>query len=140
MQKYWPMGFQITHLLQKGICFRKLTKITFAYLLSHHQTNLYTRLHNSGSNWVQIVHFFQEIFSGKIFYYFCVPIVFYLTSTFQKKFQRANYQIRLHNFCSNWAWPCPAKGNLLEKLINIALVFYIPSCYIISKKSWESRS
>ena len=70
------MQSQIIHLLQKGICFRKLTNITFAYLLSPHQTNLYTRLHNSASNWVQIIHISQEIFSRKIDYYFCVPIVF----------------------------------------------------------------
>ena len=125
------MQSQIIHLLQKGICFRKLTNITFAYLLSPHQTNLYTRLHNSASNWVQIIHISQEIFSRKIDYYFCVPIVFINIS---KKSQRANHQIRLHNFGPNWAWPCPPKGNLLEKLTNIALVFYILSCYIIFKK------
>ena len=34
MQKCWPMWFQITHLPQRGNCFRKLTNITFAYLLS----------------------------------------------------------------------------------------------------------
>ena len=28
------MSFQVTHLSQKGTCFRKLTNITFAYLLS----------------------------------------------------------------------------------------------------------
>ena len=98
------------------------------------------KLHNFGSNWTQIAHFFQDIFSAKTDYYFCVPIVFYLTTIFKKKSQRANHQTRLHNSGLCWAWPCPPKENLLEKLTNIALVFYIPSWYIISKKSWASRS
>ena len=34
MQNCWPMLFQITHLPLKGTSFRKLTNITFAYLLS----------------------------------------------------------------------------------------------------------
>ena len=140
MQKCWPIWFQITHLPQKGTCFRKLTNITFAYLLMSPPTNPYTRLHSFGWNWAQIVHFSHEILSVKIYCYFCVPIVFYLTITFQEKSQRAHHQTRLHNFGPNWAWPCPPKGNLLEKLTNIALVFYIPSCKIISKKSWASRS
>ena len=33
MQKCLPMWFQITYLPQKRTCFRKLTTITFAYLL-----------------------------------------------------------------------------------------------------------
>ena len=63
-----------------------------------------------------------------------MPIVFYLTIIFLKKSQRKNHQTRLHNSDPNWAWTCPSKGNLLEKLTNITFVFYIPSCYIISKK------
>ena len=50
------------------------------------------RLHNFGSNWVQITHFQQEIFSGKIDCYYCVPAVFYLTTAFQKNSQRPNHQ------------------------------------------------
>ena len=95
MQKCWPMWFQITHLPQKGTCFRKLTNITCLPIEPHHstafQTNLYTRLHNSGSNWAQIVHFSQEIVSGKIDYYFSVLAVFYIATTI-KKSQRANHR------------------------------------------------
>ena len=36
--------------------------------------------------------------------------------------------------------PFPPKGKFLEKLTNITLAFYIPSCYIILKKFSESRS
>ena len=104
----------------------------------HHSTafqiNPETRLHNFGSDWPQIAYFAQEIYSGKIYYYFCVPIVFYLTTTFQNKSRRVDHHIRLHNFGPNWAWPCPPKGNFWEKLASIALVFHIPLCYIISKK------
>ena len=132
------MWFQITHLPQKGTCFRKLTNITCLTIESHHstafQTNLYTRLHNSGSKWAQIAHFSQEIVSGKIDYYFSVLAVSYIATTI-KKSQRANHQKKLHNSGTNWAWPCPPKENLLEKLTNIALVFHIPSCYILSKQS-----
>ena len=132
------MWFQITHLPQKGTCFRKLTNMTCLPIEPHHstafKTNLYTRLHNSGSNWAQIVHFSQEIVSGKIEYYFSVLVVFYIATTI-KKSQRANHHTKLHNSGTNWAWPCPPKENLLENLMNIALVFHIPSCYIFSKQS-----
>ena len=99
------------------------------------------RLHNFGSNWVQITHFPQEIFSGKIDCYYCVPAVLYLTTAFQKNSQRPNHQKGC--IILSQIWPeltFPSKTNLLEKLTNISLVFYIPSCYIISKKSSESRS
>ena len=141
MQKCWPMWFQVIHLFQKGTCFEKLTNITFSYLLSPTVLQHFKQILKQGCIIsAQIAHFTQEIYSGKFDYYFCVPIVFYLTITFQKKYQRPNHQTRLHNFSPNWAWPCPPKGNFWEKLVNIASVFHILLCYIISKKSWESRS
>ena len=132
------MWFQITHLPQKGTCFGKLTNITFAFLLIptilQYFKQIFIQVANSGSNQAQVAHFSQDICSGKIDYYFCMPIVFYLTIIFLKKSQRKNHQTRLHNSGLNWAWSCPSKGNLLEKLTNITLVFYIPSRCVISKK------
>ena len=96
------------------------------------------RLHNFGSNWVQITHFQQEIFSGKIDCYYCVPAVFCLTTAFQKKFSNTKSLKRLHNFVPNLAWvDFSIKNEFTWKLTNISLVFYIPLCCIISS---ESRS
>ena len=141
----------MVHLLQKGNCFGKLTNITFAnelnsIILEHFKQNPQSRsldikLHNFGSDWVQINHFPQEIFSGKMDCYYCVPAVFYLTTAFQENFQRPNHQKGC--IILSQIWPeltFPSKTNLLEKLTNLSLVFYIPLCYITSKKSSESRS
>ena len=144
MQKCWPMWFQVTHLPKKGNCFGKLTNITFVYLLSP----------------IIQQHFKQILKQSCIILAQIGPKLFILpkryilekSTTFvcllcsisqhfkKKKSWRANHQTTLHNFDPNWAWPCPPKVIFLEKLANIALVFHIPLCYIISKKSWESRS
>ena len=86
------MWFQITHLPQKGTCFGSMSNIILPNYCPHHSTafrkNPYTRLYSFGSNWIQIAHFSQELLGklyGKILYYFCVLIVFYRTTTFQKK-------------------------------------------------------
>ena len=94
-----------------------------------------------GSKWVQIAHFPQEIFYGKIGYHFSVPIVFHLTTTFQKNLREQIIRqgsITLAQIGLELSRP--PKGNLLETLATIALIFYIPLCFIISKKFCESRS
>ena len=129
----------------EGNLFWKLINITFAYLLeSTILQNLkkknYT-VSKFGSKWVQIAHFPQEIFYGKIGYHFSVPIVFHLTTTFQKNLREQIIRqgsITLAQI--GLELPCPPKGNLFETLATIALVFYIPLCFIISKKFCESRS
>ena len=141
--------FQITHLPQKGTWFRKLTNITFVYLLSPTILQYFKQILKQGCTIsaqigpkLSIVpkrYFLRKLIITLLNLKFNtllkLPIVFYLTKTFQKKkSMRANHQTRLHNFGQNWAWPCPSKRNLLEKLTKIALLFYIPSCYIISKK------
>ena len=98
-------------------------------------------MHSFGSKWVQITHFPQDVFSGKIDCYYCVPAVLYLTKAFQKNSQRPNHQKGCITLSQIWSeLTFPSKTNLLEKLSNISLVFYIPLCYIISKKLSESRS
>ena len=84
--------------------------ITFSYLfrltvLQHFKQIFIAviRLHNFGSNLVQITQFPQEIFFGKIECYYCLPTVFYHATTVQKSPQMANHETRLHNFGSKWA-------------------------------------
>ena len=122
----------------------KMYLVSCTNIEPHHptfQTNpqnlsLDIRLHNFGWDWVQITHFPQEIFSGKIDCYYCVAAVFYLTTTFQKNHQRLNQHTRLHNLCPNLAWvDLSIKNKFIGKFTNISLVFYILSCYAISKKS-----
>ena len=96
--------------------------------------SLEIKLHRFNSNLVQITHFLQEIFSGRIDCFYCVPAVFYLTTAFQKHSQRLNYQQGC--IILSQIWPeltFPSKTNSLEKLTNISLVFYVPLCYILSK-------
>ena len=109
MQKSRSILLQITHWLQKGL-FRIIDNITFAHLfrltiLQHFRQVFIAviRLHNFGSNLVQIAQFPQEIFFGKIECYYCLPTVFYQATTFQKSPQMANHETRLHNFGSKWA-------------------------------------
>ena len=68
MQKSRSILLQLTHWLQKGL-FRKIDNITFAYLfrltILQHFKQIFVaviRLHNFGSNLVQIAQFPQEIF------------------------------------------------------------------------------
>ena len=79
------MWFQITHLPQKGTCFRKLTNITFAYLLSPTIIQHFKQMFMQGSIILAQIgpKFSQGILSGKIDYYVCVLVVFYITSTLQ---------------------------------------------------------
>ena len=96
-------------------------------------------MHNFGSNWVQITHFLQEIFSGKIDCYYCVPAVLYLTTVFQKNSQRPNHQKDC--IILSQIWPeltFLPKTNLLEKLTNISLVFLYPvMLHNFKKILWE---
>ena len=134
------MWFQITHLPQRGTYFRKLTNITFAYLLSATILQYFKQIFIQGCIILAQIGPKRTIFPKRYFLkkltitFVCLlcPI---LQQHFKKKFQRADHQTRLHNFGPNWDCPCPQKENLLEKLTNIALVIHIPSCYIISKKS-----
>ena len=88
------------------------------------------KLHNSAQIGPKLPIFPKIYFPGKLTITFVCLLCSILQQRFKKKKpQRANHQTRLHNSGPNWAWPCPPKGNLLEKLTNIELVFYIPSCY-----------
>ena len=106
----------MVHLLQKGNCFGKLTNITFAnelnsIILEHFKQNpqsgsLDIKLHNFCSDWVQINHFSQEIFSGKMENFLlllctCCVLSYYSIS---RKFSETKSSKRLHNFVPNLAW------------------------------------
>ena len=150
MQK-WPMWIQVTHFPKKRNCFGKLINITFVYLLSPIIQQHFKRILKQSC--MILAQIGPKLFIlpkryilGKSTIIF-VCLLCSISQHFKKKKKkswRANHQIRLHNFDPNWAWPCPPKVNFLEELANIALVFHIPLCYIISKKkkkkSWESRS
>ena len=145
MQKCWPIRFQVIHLSQKGSCFGKLTNITFAYLLSPTIRQHFKQILIQGCIILaqigpKLPILPKRYILGKLTITFVCLLCSILQQHFKKKSRRANHQTRLHNFGPNWAWPCPPKGDFLEKLANIALVFHISLCYIISKKFWESRS
>ena len=120
----------------EGNLFQKVDKHHISLPIDpHHSTGFQTNLYTSCIILAQIGP--KLPISPKIYVLGKLTIitVFYLTTIFQKKYQRAKHQTRLHNSDPNWAWRCPPKGDLLEKLTNIASVFYIPSCYKISKIS-----
>ena len=107
--------------------------ITFSYLfrltILQHFKQIFVaviRLHNFGSNLVQITQFPQEIFFGEIECYYCLPTVFYQATTFKKVLR---WQI-MKQGCTILAQSGPKLSflpnrNFLEKLHNIALVYYI---------------
>ena len=75
------MWFQVTHLPQKGTCFRKLTNITFAYLLSPTILQHFKQILIQGCIILaQIARFSRDVFSGKTDYYFSVFVVFYIAT------------------------------------------------------------
>ena len=67
-----------------------------------------------------------------------MTVLVYFTATFQKKISQSKSSDKVAQF-----WPkftlgqktLFTKREFIEKLSNIALVFYVPSCYIISGKS-----
>ena len=127
------MCFQIIHLPQKRTCFRKLTNITFAYLLSPtKQTSIpgCIILAQIGRK-LSIV---PKIYLLRKLTITFVCLLCSILNNISKKSQKVNHQTRLHNFGPNWVQPYAPKGTLLGNLTNIALMFYIPSCYKISKK------
>ena len=138
MQKCWPMCFLFTHLPEKGNYFGKLNNITLAYLLSPSiLQHLKQILKQSCIILAQIGPKLSILPKRCILGKLTITFVCLLCSILQQHFKknwRANHHKRLHNFDWNWAWPCPPKGNFLEQLVNIALVFHIPLSYIISKK------
>ena len=130
---------------QKGTCFGKLTNITFAYLLSPTILKHFKIIFIQGCIILaQIVSklpiFLKRYFQGKLTITFVCLLNSILLQRLKKNLReriiRQGYIVLVQ---IGIKFPCPPKENLSEKLTNIALVFYIPSCYIISKKSWESR-
>ena len=109
MQKSRSILLQLTHWLQKGL-FRKIDNITFAYLfrltILQHFKQIFVaviRLHNFGSNLVQIAQFPQDIFFWEN-WMLLLPTYCVLSSyNIQKSPQMANHETRLHNFGSKWA-------------------------------------
>ena len=99
------------------------------------------RLHNFGSNWVPTVHFPQDIFFWEncllLLSTHCVLSYYILKKIIREKIIRQDCIVLAQ---IGPKLPFQPKGNFLEKLTNVALIFYIPSCNIISKKSSDSRS
>ena len=141
MQKCWPMWFQITNLPQKVTCLENWpTSILTTYwappFYSISNKSLY-KLHNFGSNWAQIAHFSKIYFLEKL----TIIFVWLLCPILQQHFKKNLREEIIRQGCIILACPCPTtKGNLLKKLTNIALIFYILRCYMIWNKSWGSRS
>ena len=64
-------------------------------------------------NWVQIAHFPQKRFVGKIDCNYCLPTVFFDATT-----------LWLLNFGPNWMRVNSFKGDILEKLTNLINLSY----------------
>ena len=84
--------------------------------------------------------FHKIYFLGKL----TTTTVYLLCSSLRRHFRKILRKQIISQGCIILAeiWPeisLLPKGDLLEKFINTALVFYIPSCYINSKKSRENR-
>ena len=136
------MWFQVSHLPQKGTCFGKLTNITFAYILSPTILQHFKQILKQGSIILAQIGPKLSILHCPFFYILgklTITFVCLLCSILQQDFKKNLREQIVRQGCIILAQigldPVHQKGFFLEKLANIALVFHIPLCYIISKKS-----
>ena len=101
LERYGKIRLYITHLAWKRVFLKKLTSITYVYLISPSSYNTssksleliirYSRFYNFGPNWVQIVHFLHKRCFSKVDCYYCLPDLFLHATTFQKNPERTNH-------------------------------------------------
>ena len=110
----------------------------------HHPTTFSTniRLHNFGSNWIQIAHFPQNRFFGKIDCYHCILTVFFHATPFKKSPQRANNKTEGCIILAQTGCKLLPQTRIFSKSWPTLLwsSYCIPSCYAISKYLSQSRS
>ena len=137
---------------QKKIFLEKLTTINYECLVSpiilkHLKQILRADHWNQMKGWIILAQIGFELPISPNRYFLAkltVTIVYQLYSLMpqnsKKSSNRKSRDRRLYNFGPIWVRVTSLKGNFLGKLTNIALVYCIPSRYVVSTKMSQSSS